>query len=74
MEYSPLPPDRWPDSPGRYPDPAVRAVDPRFERHQLHNTAVERIACLLWSDIPNNRMLGWDEATGAVTMFRTPSN
>jgi gluconolactonase len=44
MEYSSLPPDRWPDSPGRYPDPAVRVVDPRFERHQLHIAAVERIA------------------------------
>jgi gluconolactonase len=44
MEYSSLPPDRWPDSPGRYPDPAVRVVDPWFERHQLHIAAVERIA------------------------------
>jgi SMP-30/Gluconolactonase/LRE-like region len=30
--------------------------------------------CLLWSDIPSNRMLRWDEATGAVTVFRSPSN
>jgi gluconolactonase len=90
MEYPPLSPDRWLDSPGRYPDPAVRILDARFEHHRLHNAAVERIAtggrwfegpvwfgdhrCLLWSDIPNNRMLRWDEATGAVTVFRTPSN
>jgi gluconolactonase len=90
MEYPPLPPDRWPDAPGRYPDPGVRVLDPRFDRFRLHNAAVERIAtgcrwvegpvwfgdhrCLVWSDIPNNRMLRWDEATGAVTLFRSPSN
>jgi gluconolactonase len=90
MEYPPLPPDRWPDAPGRYPDPAVRVLDPRFERYRLHNAAVERIAsgyrwaegpvwfgdhrCLLWSDIPSDRMLRWDEATGAVSVFRSPAS
>jgi gluconolactonase len=90
MEYPPLPPERWPAAPGRYPDPAVRALDPRFDRYRLHNAAVERIAtgyrwaegpvwfgdhrCLLWSDIPSNRMLRWDEHSGAVTVFRSPSN
>jgi gluconolactonase len=29
---------------------------------------------LLWSDIPNNRILRWDEATGEVGTFRQPSN
>ena len=29
---------------------------------------------LLWSDIPNNRIMKWDEETGAVTVFRKPSN
>jgi gluconolactonase len=90
MDIPPLPPDRWPDAPGRYPDPSVRVLDPRFDRYRLHNAAVERIAtgyrwvegpvwfgdhhCLVWSDIPSNRMLRWDEATGAVTVFRSPSN
>ena len=90
MEYPPLPPDRWPDAPGRYPDPAVRALDPRFDRCRLHNAAVERLAtgyrwvegpvwfgdhrCLVWSDIPGNRMLRWDEATGGVTPFRSPAD
>jgi gluconolactonase len=27
---------------------------------------------LVWSDIPNDRMLRWDEATGAVGVFRHP--
>lgn len=26
--------------------------------------------CLIWSDIPNERMLKWDEETGAVSVFR----
>ncbi|MFN8443216.1 MAG: SMP-30/gluconolactonase/LRE family protein [Caldilineaceae bacterium] len=30
--------------------------------------------CLIWSDIPNNRMLRWDEETGAVSVFRRSSN
>ncbi|WP_448956276.1 SMP-30/gluconolactonase/LRE family protein [Labrys neptuniae] len=29
---------------------------------------------LVWSDIPNNRMLKWDEESGAVSIFRQPSN
>ncbi|HEV7370727.1 SMP-30/gluconolactonase/LRE family protein [Arenibaculum sp.] len=29
---------------------------------------------LVWSDIPNNRMLKWDEATGIVSVFREPAN
>jgi gluconolactonase len=29
---------------------------------------------LVWSDIPNNRMLGYDECCGTVSVFRQPSN
>lgn len=29
---------------------------------------------LLWSDIPNNRILRWDETDGSVSVFREPSN
>ena len=76
-------------SPTRYPDPAVRVLDPRFARYRLALAAVEQIAdgcrwaegpvwfgdqrCLLWSDIPNDRILRWDEETGAVSVFRKPS-
>ena len=28
---------------------------------------------LIWSDIPNDRLLRWDETSGAVTVFREPS-
>ena len=90
MNIVPLPTSRWTDSPVRYPDPAVQVLDPRFERYRIDSAAVERIAtgyrwaegpvwfgdhrCLLWSDIPNNRIMRWDEQTGAVSVFRGPSN
>jgi gluconolactonase len=75
---------------GRYPDPLVRVIDPSFGRYRLGLARVEQIAsgmrwtegpiyfgdarCLLWSDIPNNRIMRWDEETGAVTTFRKPAN
>ncbi|HEY7138530.1 MAG TPA: SMP-30/gluconolactonase/LRE family protein [Methylomirabilota bacterium] len=74
----------------RYPDPAVRVLDPAFSKYRLALASVERLhtGCrwsegpvwfgdgryLLWSDIPNNRILRWDEETGAVSVFRKPSN
>src|SRR6266436_209857 len=30
--------------------------------------------CVLWSDIPNNRILKWDEETGRTSVYRKPSN
>jgi gluconolactonase len=79
----------WEPSP-RYPDPAIKVVDPGFGRYRLALSRVERIATgmrwcegpvwfgdgryLLWSDIPNNRIMRWDEETGAVSVFRKPSN
>ncbi len=32
------------------------------------------LRCLIFSDIPNNRLLRWDEETGAVATFRAPSH
>jgi len=88
--YPPLPAERWAGSPVRYPDPAVRVLDPRFERHRIDSAAVERLTtgyrwtegpvwfgdhrCLLFSDIPNNRIMRWDEATSRVDVFRAPSD
>src|SRR5215467_7941467 len=73
-----------------YPDPAVEVVDPRFAKYTVGNAAVERlytgtrwaegpvwfgdVRYLLFSDIPNNRILRWLEDTGEVTVFRSPSN
>ncbi|HEY3097598.1 MAG TPA: SMP-30/gluconolactonase/LRE family protein [Methylomirabilota bacterium] len=74
----------------RYPDAAVQVLDQGFARLRINNAAVERLATgfrwaegpvwfgdgryLLWSDIPNNRIMRWDEETGAVSVFRRPSN
>jgi gluconolactonase len=74
----------------RYPDPSVISLDPRFDALKLPLAGVERLATgcrwcegpvwfgdgryLLWSDIPNNRILRWDEVTGQVSAFRQPSN
>jgi gluconolactonase len=82
--------ERWPMSPVRYPDPAIQVLDPRFAKYRLGNAAVERLATgfrwaegpvwfgdgryLLWSDIPNNRIMRWLEETGEVSVFRSPSH
>jgi gluconolactonase len=74
----------------RYPDPAIVALDPRFEKYWIKLSCVERLAggtrwgegpvyfgdgrYLLWSDIPNNRILKWEEETGQVSVYRKPSN
>ncbi|PYM24032.1 MAG: gluconolactonase [Candidatus Rokuibacteriota bacterium] len=74
----------------RYPDPAIQVVDQSFTRYRIANAGVERLATgfrwcegpvwfgdgryLLWSDIPNDRIMRWDEETGAVSVFRKPSN
>jgi gluconolactonase len=73
----------------RYPDPAIEILDPRFKPYRLHAAAVERLhtGCrwsegpvwfgdggyLLWSDIPNNRILKWEASSGQVSTFRQPS-
>ncbi len=65
-------------------DPRFDAIKPPF------NATIERLATgcrwsegpvwfgdgrfLLWSDIPNNRILKWEEETGAVSVFRKPSD
>jgi len=79
----------WEES-QRYPDPRVQNLDPTFARYRVNNASVERLytgarwsegpvwfgdaRCLLWSDIPNNRILRWDEANGRTSVFRQPSN
>ena len=74
----------------RYPDPAVEVFDKRFRKYVLGSAALERLwtgsrwaegpvwfgdqRCLVWSDIPNDRMLSWHEQTGHVDVFRQPSH
>ena len=88
MDGTPAP--RFAGSPVRYPDPAVRVLDARFDEYRVVNACVERLATgyrwvegpvwfgdhrtLVWSDIPNDTMLRWDEESGVVSTFRRPSN
>src|SRR5258707_15807851 len=74
----------------RYPDPAVKSLDPSFNRYRLFNASIERMAtgmrwcegpawfgdarCLIWSDIPNNALMRWDEETGVDGVYRKPLN
>ena len=74
----------------RYPDPLIKVIDPSFAKYRVNLAKVERIATgmrwaegpvwfgdgrfLLWSDIPNDRIMRWDEETGAVSVFRKPAN
>jgi gluconolactonase len=74
----------------RYPDPAVEVLDASFNKYRLFNAGVERLATgtrwgegpvwfgdgryLLWSDLPGDRIMRWDEATGTASVFREPSN
>jgi gluconolactonase len=78
----------WEPSP-RYPDPRVEVLDPAFAKYRLPLASVERLATgcrwsegpvwfgdgryFLWSDIPNNRILRWEEETGVVSTYRKPS-
>jgi gluconolactonase len=77
-------------APPRYPDPAVQILDERFAPCRIFSAALERLwtGCrwaegpvwfgdgryLLWSDIPGDRILKWEEETGQVSIFRRPSN
>jgi gluconolactonase len=76
--------------PSRYPSSVWKVLDPRFSKYMIGNTPLIREwTGALWaegpawngvgryvvfSDIPNNVQLRWDEATGKVTTLRSPSN
>ncbi len=80
---------RW-DEPVPYPDPAIEVLDPRFRQYVLGSAALERLwtggrwtegpvwfgdaRTLLFSDIPNDRIMRWDELTGETTVFRAPAD
>lgn len=69
--------------------PFFEVIDPVFGTFVLGNAPVKRLAtgfdwvegpvwfgdadCLLFSDIPNNRILRWNAGTG-ISTFRNPSN
>jgi gluconolactonase len=74
----------------RLPDPAIEVLDERFLSLRLLSGTVERLATgfywaegpvwfgdgryLLFSDIPNDRILRWDDCSGQLAEFRRPSH
>jgi len=74
----------------RYPDMAVEVLDPSFLKYRLYSSSVEQLASgmrwaegpayfpagryLLVSDIPNNRIMKYDETNGAFSVFREQAN
>src|SRR6185436_12231650 len=74
----------------RYPDPAVQILDPGFAKYRIYSSTVEQVATgmrwaegpayfpeggyLLVSDIPNNRIMKFDEKTNQTSVFRANAN
>ena len=74
----------------RYPSPVWKSLDERFGQYMIGNTPLMREwtgslwaegaawngvgRYVVFSDIPNNRQLRWDEVTGQVSELRRPSN
>jgi gluconolactonase len=74
----------------RYPDASVQILDPSFGKYRIFSSTVEQVATgmrwaegpvwfgdgryVLVSDIPNNRIMRFDEVTGAWGVFRSPAN
>lgn len=74
----------------RYPDVSVQVLDPSFAKYRIYSSSVEQVGTgmrwaegpvwfgdgryVLVSDIPNNRIMRYDEASGAWGVFRQPSN
>lgn len=79
-----------PDPTVPYPDPNVQVLDPRFKKYIAGTTMLRRVWTgadwtegpvwfgdqhrVIFSDIPNNRMLVYDTMSGRTTVFRSPSN
>jgi len=74
----------------RYPDPRIEVLDPSFAKYRIFSSTVEMLGSgmrwaegpvwfgdgryLLVSDIPNNRIMRYDEASGVWGVFRSPAN
>ncbi|MEJ8849441.1 SMP-30/gluconolactonase/LRE family protein [Variovorax rhizosphaerae] len=74
----------------RYPDPAVLILDPSFAKYRIYSSTVEQVGTgmrwaegpvyfpeggyLLCSDIPNNRLMKFDEKSGKFTVHKENVN
>lgn len=73
-----------------YPDPAVQVLDPSFAKYRVASSSLEQVATgarwlegpvyfadgkyLLVSDIPNNRVMKYDETNETWSVFDANSN
>lgn len=74
----------------RYPDPAVEILDPSFAKYRIVSSTIEQLGtgmrwaegpvympeerAVLVSDIPNNRIMKYDEVKNSFTVFRENAN
>lgn len=74
----------------RYPDPAVEILDPSFAKYRIYSSTIEQLGSgmrwaegpvyfpegryLLVSDIPNNRIMKYDEVKNSFSVFRENAN
>jgi gluconolactonase len=74
----------------RYPDASVQILDPSFGKYRIYSSSVEQVGTgmrwaegpvyfadgryVLVSDIPNNRIMRYDEVSGSFSVFRQPAN
>jgi gluconolactonase len=74
----------------RYPDPAVEILDPSFAKYRIYSSTIEQLGTgmrwaegpvyfpagryVLMSDIPNNRIMKYDEVRNTFTVFRENAN
>ena len=82
--------DRDWNQPVRYPDPAIEVLDSRFRQYVLGSAVLERLWTggrwtegpvwfgdqqrLLFSDIPNDRIMAWSAIDGSTNVFRHGAN
>ncbi len=74
----------------RYPDPAIEILDPSFTKYRIYSSTLEQLATgmrwaegpvyfpdgryVLVSDIPNNRIMKYDEVKNTFIVFRENAN
>ena len=74
----------------RYPDPAVYVLDPSFEKYRIYSSTLEQVGtgmrwaegpvympeehALILSDIPNNRLMKYDEKTKTFSVYKEGVN
>jgi gluconolactonase len=74
----------------RYPDAAIQTLDPSFAKYRLYSSTVEQLGTgmrwaegpvyfpagryVLVSDVVGDRIMRYDEVSGAWGVFRQPSN